>query len=266
MSIYLAVTPDLAREAAAWTGRLAHVAYGVNRAGHLAWRGVLMGTRGGLMVLGDRDWGTVRDPAALCREICRECAGREYAGVAADFEGPVTKDRAVFLDALSQALGRWGRRLLVPEDYAGAVRQGTVLICTAISGGSLPDRLEEAARRYGRERLALDLQRLRMRFPLPCPGGEGESLDGETLEALLGERGPCVFYSADLCAKYFTYAQGGRHWFVLFDDADTLLRKVRLGREKGIGLGLLMYPEVKDLLPRLFPGPSARGGAPSRSR
>ncbi len=263
MAIYLAVTPERAREAAGWTNRLAHVAYRVDREGHLAWRGVLMGTRGGLMVLGDRDCGPIRDPAALCREVCRECAGREYGGVAADFEGPVSADRAAFLDALVQALGRSGRRLLIPESYAGAVRQGTVLICTAISGGSLDGRLEEAARRYGRDRLALDLQRLRMRFPLPCPAGEGESLDGAALGELLAKQGACVFYSADLCAKYFTYAQGGRHWFVLFDDADTLLRKVRLGREKGIGLGLFMYPEVEDLLPSLFPSP--RGGA-KRSR
>lgn len=264
MAIYLAVTPERAREAAGWTNRLAHVAYRVDREGHLAWRGLLMGTRGGLMVLGDRDCGPIRDPGSLCREVCRECAGREYGGVAADFEEPVSRDRAAFLDALSKALGRTGRRLLIPEAYAGAVPQGTVLLCTAISGGSLEQRLEEAVRRYGRGRLALDLQRLRMRFPLPCPGGEGESLDRAALERLLGERGQNVFYSADLCARYFTYTREGRRWFVLFDDADTLLRKIRLGREKGIGLGLFMYPEVEDLLPRLFPVPPSRNGGQKR--
>ena len=43
MAIYLAVTPERAREAAGWTNRLAHVAYRVDREGHLAWRGLLMG-------------------------------------------------------------------------------------------------------------------------------------------------------------------------------------------------------------------------------
>lgn len=37
--------------------------------------------------------------------------------------------------------------------------------------------------------------------------------------------------------------------------ADTALpqgRKMQLGRELGIATGLLMYPEVEDILPELF--------------
>lgn len=260
MVIYLAAAPERAREAARRTDRLAHVAYRVDGGGHLARRNLLMGTRGGLMVLGDQDCGKIQDPAALCREVWRECAGREYSGVAADFEKPVSPDRYDFLTALGRVLGRNGRTLLVPEVYAGAAEQGVVLICTAISGGDLGRRLNEAVRRYGEKRVALDLQRLRMRFPLPCPTGEGESLDAPALRRLLEEKRPGVFYSPDLCAKYFTYTGEGRRYFVLFDDADTLMRKIRLGREKGVGLGLFMYPEVEDLLPRLFPRPVRQGG------
>ena len=52
-------------------------------------------------------------------------------------------------------------------------------------------------------------------------------------------------------AKYFTYtAEGGTH-FVLFDDVETLRRKVRLAQELGIQKAFLMYPEVADLLPEL---------------
>lgn len=127
-----------------------------------------------------------------------------------------------------------------------------MLVCTALSGGSLRQRLEEAGQAFGQKRLALDLQRLRMSFPLPCPSGEGKALSGEELEEMMAQRQPSVFYSGDLCAKYFTSTQEGESRFVLFDDAGTLRRKMQLGRELGIATGLLMYPEVEDILPELF--------------
>ena len=129
-----------------------------------------------------------------------------------------------------------------------------VLICTALSGGALRQRLEEAAGIYGLRRLALDLQRLRMSFPLPCPSGEGTPLEAAELTALMERRDPAVFYSTDLCAKYFTCTEGGESRFILFDDAGSLRRKIQLGQDMGITAGFLMYPEVSDLLPELFAG------------
>ena len=81
-------------------------------------------------------------------------------------------------------LSRNRMRLFVPEAYGQRVSQAAVLTCTAISGGTLRTRLEEAAGTFGIQRLALDLQRLRMSFPLPCPTGEGEPLSGEVALSL----------------------------------------------------------------------------------
>lgn len=263
MQLYLAVTPDKLREAARYTDRLGHVAYRVGPDGRLARQNLLARTRGGLMVLGDRDCGAVRDHAALCRDVWRECGNRGFGGVLADFEQPPSPDRTAFLEALGVVLARNNRRLYVPEAYGRRVPQAAVLICTALSGGNLRQRLEECAQTYGRQRLALDLQRLRMRFPLPCPSGEGEPMEGEELADLLARRQPAVFYSGDLCARYFTVTEGGESRFILFDDADTLRRKIQLGRDIGAGAGFLMYPEVEDLLPELFgqrktPGPQGQ--------
>lgn len=252
MQLYLTVTPDKLREAAQYTDRLAHVAYRVGRDGRLTRRELLARTRGGLMALGDRDCGAIRDVPALCRDVWRECGNRNYGGVVADFEQSAAEDRGAFLEALSGILARNGKKLYVPEAYGGRVSRAAVLICTALSGGNLRQRLEECAQRFGRERLALDLQRLRMSFPLPCPTGEGTVLTGGELEEMMRRRQPSVFYSGDLCAKYFTFTEAGEGRFVLFDDGDTLRRKIRLGQEMGIGAGFLMYPEVEDLLPELF--------------
>lgn len=252
MQLYLAVTPDKLREAARYTDRLAHVAYRVGRDGRLNRRDLLARTRGGVMVLGDQDCGPIRDPAALCRDVWRECGNRGYCGVLADFEQPPSPDRTVFLENLGRVLGRNGKGLFVPEDYGRQVGQATVLICTALSGGNLQQRLEECAQHFGRGRLALDLQRLRMSFPLPCPTGEGQSLDRAELDKMLAQKRQSVFYSHDLCAKYFTFTDSGESRFVLFDDADTLRRKVSMGNDMGIGTGFLMYPETEDLLPELL--------------
>jgi len=252
VQIYLATTPERLREALRFTDRVAHVAYRVGRDGHLTRQNLLARTQGGLMVLGDQDCGPIRDAGALVREVWRECGNRGFPGVLADFELPPSTDRANFLNALSRVLARNNRALFVPEVYGREVPQARVLICTAISGGTLRQRLEEAAEAFGTQRLALDLQRLRMSFPLPCPTGEGEPLAGEALEELLRSKRPSVFYSTDLCAKYFTSTEGGESHFILFDDAGTLRRKIQLGREMGLGAGFLMYPEVSDLLPELF--------------
>lgn len=256
MQIYLATTPEKLREALRFTDRVAHVAYRVGRDGHLTRQNLLARTQGGLLVLGDQDCGPIRDTGALVREVWRECGNRGFPGVLADFEQPPSADRAAFLNALSTVLARNSRALFVPESYGAQVPRARVLICTAISGGTLRARLEEAAGTFGVQRLALDLQRLRMSFPLPCPTGEGEPLSGDALSDLLGRKGPGVFYSADLCAKYFTSTGDGENRFVLFDDAGTLRKKIQMGNELGIASGFMMYPEVSDLLPELF----RRGG------
>jgi len=248
----LAVTPDKLREAARFTDRLAHVAYRVGRDGRLTRQNLLARTRGGLMVLGDQDCGTIRDVAALCRDVWRECGNRGYGGVLADFEQSIAEDRVKFLDALSGILARNKRMLFVPESYGGQVPQAEVMICTALSGGNLRHRLEECSQRFGRGRIALDLQRLRMSFPLPCPSGEGAPLSGAELAEMLERKGKSVFYSNDLCAKYFTFTDSGNSRFVMFDDADTIRWKLRLGQEVGVNHAFLMFPETEDLLPELF--------------
>ena len=207
MQIFLAVTPDKQRTASQYTDRLAHVAYQVGREGHLTRQALLARTFGGLMVLGDRDWYAVRDTAQLCREVWRECGNRNYCGVAADFEQPPSPDRVSFLEALGRVLARNRKQLYVPEEYGRRVTSAQVLVCTALSGGSLRQRLEEAGQTFGQKRLALDLQRLRMSFPLPCPSGEGKALSGEELEEMMAQRQTSVFYSGDLCAKYLSCTQ-----------------------------------------------------------
>ena len=247
--LMLAVSPREAQNAARYPCRPAYAAYRIGPENSLLRQSLPIHTQGGLLCLSDQEAPAVPDSEALADALTRECARRDYPGAVLDFESPPRQDLLDLARALGQRFHRQRRTLVLPEPYA--VPGGTVLLNSAVSGGDLGQYLREGRQRYGQT--ALDLQRLRMDFPLPCPSGKGRPLNGEELEALLSE-GPSVFFSQALCARYFTYRKGGETRFVLFDDAETLRRKLRVARECGIPDAIAVYPEVHDLLPQLFPG------------
>ena len=251
MQIYLAATPAEAQEAARFRCSLAHVAYCIGPDSTLLRQNLLLQTRGGLLSVTDRDAPFIASPEQLAAAALRECGRRGYGGVLLDFEQPPAPDRLAFAQALAKRLAP--RPLYVPEGYA-SVPGAVSLVCTALSGGSFVQYLQEtAAARGGPGTLALDVQRLRMDFPLPARSGEGSPLSQQEFQALLDRESPAVFFSQDLCARYFTYTREGETHFVLFDDAETLQQKLRAGSAMGFSAAFLMYPEVRDLLPRLFP-------------
>lgn len=248
MQLYLAVTPDDLPHAKAYTPYLAHVAYRVDSDGHLLRATLPPQLRGGMAVLSDCESPTSPWSDTLVQELMQECLQRNYAGVVLDFENTVP--RGNFVQSLDTTLHRHHRRLLVSEEQSAHAAHASVLINTALSGGVLSERLSQAVAQYGAGRLVLDLQRLVMDFSLPCPSGEGTVLTLDSLHRL--QQGRSVFFSEELCARYFTYRRGNATRFVLFDDADTIQRKIQLGEKLGIREGCFMYPEVADLLDSLY--------------
>lgn len=251
MRIYLTARPEDLREAAAFPWELAHAAYRIGEASALLSRDLLAAarsgpTRSGMLVLSDREAPAVTRPEALAEAVLRECGRRGFSGAVLDFEGPVRADLRRAAVLLGQRCAAARRALYLPESYSGG-EGGTVLINTAISGGSLEEHLRETITRYGGPQcVALDIQRLRMAFDLPARSGEGETLSPEELDALLRE-GPPVFFSRDLCARYFTCTVHGAARFILFDDAGTLRQKLRLGRQLGVSAAFFQWPEVREL-------------------
>lgn len=201
--------------------------------------------QGGLLLLTGPENPAVPQPDTLARDILRECLRRRYTGVVIEPQLP-----AAALSALAELCRRYGRALYVAEPCGHMVPDARVVVSTALSGGTLRQRLRDACRRFGARRLALDLACVRMDFSLPAPYGTGTALTPQQLTELRGRR--TVFFSPELCARYFTYEQSGMTHFVLFDDADTLHRKIALGTELGIPAGFLALPEAMEALPRLL--------------
>ena len=84
----------------------------------------------------------------------------------------------------------------------------------------------------------------------------------EALRELLDRLRPSVFYSRELCARYFTYMSrdSGAH-FVLFDDGETLARKVEAARQLGIHTFLIPWEQARAHTRELGlgrPGPYTR--------
>ncbi len=261
MQIYLAASPEETREAAQYCRTLAHVAYRIGPDSTLLRQSVLLQSRGGLLSVSDWEAPVIEDPEALCAAVLRECGRRGYSGAVLDFEETPRPDRLAFAGRLGPALAGTRRTLYVPERYAAAAPEAVTLICTAVSGGSFSQRLQEAVSRAGSaSRLALDVQRLCMDFRLPARSGEGEPLNTETFRRLMERENPPVFFSQDLCARYFTYTQEGEAHFVLFDDAGTLGQKLRLGTGMGFSAAFFMWPEIKDMAGKLFSSSSGRRG------
>lgn len=246
MELYLAADGLRLQQAMACTTQLAHMSYRIGPDGALLASPLPDTLRGGLLMLSDEGGRYPDEPEELCRQLVQECMRRRYAGVILDAAPPEG-----FCRVLDELLARQGRQLYLPEAAAGFAPHGTAVVCTAVTSGSLEERLTAAAEAWGPERLALDLQRMMADYPLTA-GEDVIPLDPARLHALA--EGRATYFSRSLCARYFTYRTDSGSRFVLFDDVQTLRSKIHLAEKLGIRRGFFMLPEVEDLLQGLFPG------------
>lgn len=166
------------------------------------------------------------------RETVRDLLTLAWEGrvVVADWEERCMEAQ---LTELARALGP---KLLVPEVWRQVLPQAGLLISAALSGGTLRERLREAAAEAP-GRCWLRLEPVRMRFPLPCPTGCGEALTENELEARLS-RGQ-TFFTEPLCCRY-AYDLSDGTAMILYDTQETLRRKAAMAKEAGF-VGAVMF-------------------------
>jgi len=244
----MAAKPGQLTAAGAWGLPMAHLAYRVGGGPHLFRANGPVTPRGGLMVMDAPrfEGGTEVEP--FCNEVLRECAARRFSGVVCRFGSRTLPLLGEAAAQLGEVCRQRGLECWVTEPYGAAAGKAGVLISTALSGGSLRSRLEEAQGRFGRERVGLWVERSAEDFPLPSPSASGAPLTAEELARRREEHGGSVFFDHDLCAYYFTYMAGERGHFVLFDDGGSIRKKLRVGRELGIATAFLPYEEMEDVM------------------
>ena len=240
------IPPQQLRSIQGWNAQPAHLAYRVGRGPHLFRAGGSAPLRGGVMVVDGQGYDGLGPIGPFCQEMASECSLRGFSGAVLDFDRrlPPLEQLTGQVDRL---FAQRGLQLYVPEPFGHCVSHGRVVLSSALSGGSLAQRLEEAAERFGRDRIALSLERSAEDFALPSPTGSGAPLTRQQLRQQMDALRPAVFFSRELCARYYTYMDRdtGAH-FVLFDDGDTMLRKVEVARQAGVSVFLAPYEDIRD--------------------
>lgn len=197
--------------------------------------------KGGMMGIFEGPGLPSAEPEKLAKDIASECIRRGYAGVMLDL--PASAGSLTALSALSQALRKISITHYVPAEMAPAAPGAKLIVSAAVSGGSFSQLLDEACARWGADNICLDLVRTRSVFDMPGWSPEGRSLPKDEFSALLEKNMSSVFFSPELCAKYFTCREGGKAQFVLFDDADTAAYKVEMARRRGLPAVFLLWSE-----------------------
>lgn len=223
----------------------AHMAYRIGSGPKLL--GIRMSTppKSGLMMVDCRDFDGLGEAASCVRQILGECRRRGFRGVICDFEGPPTG----CLPRLVEQLGRQVP-LYVPETFASCSPTARILIPSALTAGTLERRLQNAANRYGMQRLTLAVEWLREDYLLPA-SGRGEPLTQAALEEQIRRLEPAIFFDRGLCAHYYTYMVGGKAHFVLFDTPRSIRGKLSVARQMGVG-AVLLPPEAADCAAELL--------------
>ena len=133
--------------------------------------------------------------------------------LAADWNDPTAEVPLSFL------YEKLGEKLLVAESWQTVFPKAGVLISSSISGGNLQTRFRQAAE-AAPGRCWLALEQMSVSFPLPCPDGQGESVE------LPQEEG---FYAESLGCRYIHSPDRA----ILFDTEETLEQKRNLAMNVG---------------------------------
>ncbi len=255
LRLILTAPPNSTQAALSWGLPVGHIAYRVGPGARLLRAGIPLSLRGGLMVVDSGGFDGAGDNGSFCQQVERECLSRGFDGVILDFEGPRRAALCPIVEQLGRRTHRRGWPLYVTAEYGDCSDQARVIIPSALSGGSLEQRLREAAERFGSGRVALGVQRTAEDFALPAAEGSGTPLSREQLHSQTEAHRMSVFFSEELCAYYFTYLsrQRGAH-FVLFDTAASIVKKLELARRLHLCAALLTWPEVDDILPDILKG------------
>ncbi|MDR3310346.1 MAG: hypothetical protein LBS90_03220 [Oscillospiraceae bacterium] len=199
-------------------------------------------TTGGAAVVGVSELRAGTPVAELADEISAEVSARRFDGVVFDGGEGAPRTAAALADETAARIAP--KPVFVAEPLGEYAPRAVVLVQSALSGGYLMNHIAAAVKKYGRERVAIELDRVIMDFTLPSFTGVGEEITRGEAERRRGESP--VFFADSLCVNYFMYSDGNKH-IVLYDDAESVNAKLALAAEFGIRDVFIYYPQVKDI-------------------
>ena len=245
IKIFLFASPHEASDVFKITRNCTFFSYFIDKEGLFRRKNTPFGNTSRLMYVSDYGTASCADAdfQKLAADIARECRIRRFSWVFFDFETPQS---ALLLSYASQFIRSPGFTIFVPRMFAGNTSGAKTVISSSISGGSFSQMLRDAVSAYGCENICLDVSLTRKDFTMPSYMPEGRDISDRELCEITEKHSPSVFFSKDLCSKYFTYSENGEHHFVLFDDADTARAKLDIAEQMGIPYAFLLYSDFKE--------------------
>jgi hypothetical protein len=226
------------------------MAYRIGKDSRLYRNGLGGNVRGGLISVSDL--GMEEDTVCsdeLLYEIERECNLRGFEGIVFDFERSPAGFAMNFIYHAAIYFSGLGMTVYVPEAFAQAAPSAVILISSAVTGGSCAESYRNTVLKYSPERLALVYEPICMDFIMPSPSGKDDYITQNQLDSLIAREHAVSYFSQELCAYYFTYRDSGsKSHFVLYDDENSMLKKLGLARDCGFKQAFLLYPEAYGVL------------------
>ena len=126
------------------------------------------------------------------------------------------------------------------------------IVSSAISGGTLRELLQSQIGRYGLEKTAFAAELVRSDFELPAFSGTGKTLTlNETISLIEKYKTPS-FYSSDLETNYFNYQTDNKAHIVLYDNSESMRKKIALAASLGISVCFLSYCDTKHIIENII--------------
>ena len=249
ITCFLCTHPSDTRDAAKHGLPLCHLAYRIGADGRLYRNGLGISVRGGLMSLSD--YGITDDTVyseELLRDIKRECDLRGYDGIVCDFERSPDKFLTYFVHEASVYFTKLGMSFYIPAAMGDSAPGAKLLISSAVTNGSCSEAYARAVARYTPERVALLYEPVCSDYVMTPDLGLSDSITKTQLSEIMNREHAVPYYSSELCAYYFTYKDGNNNHFILFDDENSMLKKLTTAKNCGFKEAFILYPDTERVL------------------
>ncbi len=246
--IYLSAPPELAAEAAEYAP-VSLMAYEVARGLRLNRSPTVPSPRGErLMEVSCRRLTGFGPQAALAESILRQCLIYGFSGAVLDLPRP-TPALMALAELMSDRFRPRGLSLYLPEGYGGIPGNPTILVSAQSYCAPYIDRLRALAGRFGAGRLALRLDTRPADFLLPARRSLPSRLPSPVPGGVQPDR---VFYSECHEANYTSFLDRGRVRLVMWDDANSVKRKLEIAENIGIHTAFLDFEENRSIIRNLI--------------
>lgn len=178
--------------------------------------------------------------------IYDECKRRGYSAVFLDTDELPKKENSNIFSKVSASLEKHGLSTFCPLAFANFCPRSIPVADGTVTGGVFEDELANFKKRH--HRIGISISRIISRFEMPVSDAEGTLLTPTDLRRFLQAFDGNIFFSPQLMTNYFLLSTcGSKCRYILFDDADTISKKLRTAKKLGFSDVFLIQREISDI-------------------